>query len=112
MKYLEEANKMVIGLLTAAGIGSRMNLDIPKQFLHVQNKPLIVYTMEKLQNHPSIDAIIVVTLPSWIDVLKAYAKQYGITKLKWVVPGGATGQESIYNGLSKLKEVADEQRLE
>lgn len=98
---------MVIGLLTAAGIGSRMNLDIPKQFLHVQNKPLIVYTMEKLQNHPSIDAIIVVTLPSWIDVLKAYAKQYGITKLKWVVPGGATGQESIYNGLSKLKEVAD-----
>lgn len=95
---------MNIALLTAAGVGSRMKQEIPKQFLHVNNKPLIVYTMEKFQNHPSIDKILIITLPSWIDVLKAYAKQYGITKLEWVVEGGASGQESIFNGLTKLKE--------
>ena len=95
---------MVTALLTAAGSGTRMHLDIPKQFLHVENKPLIIHTLEKFQKHPSIDQIIVVTIPSWMDVLWAYARQFGITKLKWVVPGGATGQESIHNGLMKLKE--------
>lgn len=95
---------MITALLTAAGIGSRMEQEIPKQFMHVDNKPLIVYTLEKFQNHPSIDAIIVVTLPSWMDVVNAYARQYGITKLRWIVPGGDTGQESIHNGLAKLKE--------
>ena len=95
---------MVVALLTAAGVGSRMGLDIPKQFLHVNNKPLIIYTLEAFQNHPGIDEIVVVTLTNWMDILKAYAKQYNITKLKWVVPGGATGQESIYNGLMAVKE--------
>lgn len=95
---------MITALLTAAGTGSRMKQDIPKQFMHVKNKPLIVYTMEAFQNHPAIDAIVVVTLPSWIDVVTAYAKQYGITKLQAIVPGGATGQESIHNGLSKIRE--------
>ena len=95
---------MVIALLTAAGVGSRMGQDIPKQFLHVDHKPLIVYTMEAFQKHPSIDAIICVTLPNWIEVVRAYAMQYKITKLKWIVPGGETGQESIHNGLLKIKE--------
>lgn len=99
---------MVVALLTAAGTGTRMGQDIPKQFMHVDNKPLIVYTLEAFQNHPSIDAIICVTLPNWIDVLKAYAMQFNITKLKWVVPGGATGQESILNGLNTIKEEAGE----
>lgn len=95
---------MTVALLTAAGTGSRMGQDIPKQFLHVENRPIIIYTMEVFQQHPGVDAILVVTLPSWMDVLKAYAKQFGITKLRWVIPGGETGQESIYNGLLKLKE--------
>lgn len=99
---------MTVALLTAAGIGSRMGQDIPKQFMHVENKPVIIHTMEAFQQHPGIDAIMVVTLPSWIDVLKAYAKQFNITKLKWVVPGGDTGQESIYNGLSALSEELNE----
>lgn len=94
---------MNIVLLTAAGSGSRMHQDIPKQFLTVDNKPIIVYTMEAFQNHPSIDAIIVVTINSWKDVLLAYAKQFNITKLKWVVAGGDSGQQSIYNGLLELK---------
>lgn len=94
---------MNVALLTAAGIGTRMHLDIPKQFLHVDDKPVIVHTMEAFQNHPGIDAISVVTLDAWKEVLWAYAKQFGITKLKWVVSGGATGQESIRNGLLTLK---------
>lgn len=95
---------MIAALLTAAGVGSRMHQEIPKQFMHVDNKPLIVYTLEKFQNHPNIDAIVLVTLPSWIDVAWAYARQYNIDKLKWIVPGGDTGQESIHNGLMKLSE--------
>lgn len=94
---------MVVALLTAAGSGSRMGQDIPKQFMHVENKPIIIHTMEAFQNHPGIGAIMVVTLPSWIDVLKAYANQFNITKLRWVIAGGFTGQESIKNGLMKLK---------
>ena len=100
---------MVVALLTAAGTGTRMGQDIPKQFMHVDNKPLIIHTMEAFQNHPSVDAIMVVTLPDWIAVLQAYAKQFCITKLKWVVPGGATGQESIRNGLLELsKELSED----
>ena len=72
--------------------------------MHVENKPLIIHTMEAFQRHPSIDSIVVVTLPAWTDVLKAYAAQFNITKLKLVVPGGATGQESIHNGLMAIKE--------
>ena len=94
---------MNVVLLTAAGSGTRMNQDIPKQFIHVDNKPVIIYTMEAFQRHPSIDAIMVVTIDSWSDVLWAYAKQFNITKLKWVVPGGDSGQESILNGLKVLK---------
>lgn len=96
---------MNIALLTAAGTGTRMHQDIPKQFIHVDNKPVIIHTMEAFQNHPSIDAIIVVTLESWTAVLQAYANQFNITKLKWVIPGGDTGQDSIKKGLDKLKEV-------
>ena len=93
---------MVVALLTAAGTGTRMGQDIPKQFIHVDNKPLIIHTMEAFQNHPGIDAMIVVTIPAWTAVLQAYANQFNITKLRWVAPGGATGQESIYNGLCVL----------
>ena len=102
---------MVVALLTAAGTGSRMGQDIPKQFMHVENKPIIIHTMEAFQKHPSVDAIIVVTLPAWIDVLKAYARQFNITKLRWVVSGGQSGQESIYNGLNTLKAELDEETI-
>lgn len=97
---------MNIALLTAAGSGTRMHQDIPKQFIHVDNKPVIIHTMEAFQNHPSIDAIIVVTIDSWSEVLWAYARQFNITKLKWVVAGGSTGQESIRNGLNKIVQEA------
>lgn len=94
-----------IALLTAAGIGSRTHQDIPKQFLNVDNKPIIIYTLEAFQSHPNIDEICVVILKGWEEVLSAYAKQFNITKLKYVVEGGKTGQESIYNGLMAIRKV-------
>lgn len=100
-------NQKVIALLTAAGVGSRTNQDIPKQFFHIDNKPLIIYTMEAFQKHPNVDEILVVCLDGWHEILKAYAKQFNITKLKYVVSGGATGQESIYNGLKELEKHSD-----
>ncbi|MCI9347437.1 MAG: 2-C-methyl-D-erythritol 4-phosphate cytidylyltransferase [Lachnospiraceae bacterium] len=93
---------MNIALLTAAGVGSRMHQDIPKQFLHIRNKPVILYTLEAFQQSALIDEIIVVSLANWQDMLWAYAKQYNITKLKYVVSGGGSGQESIYCGLIEL----------
>ena len=102
---------MNVALLTAAGSGSRMGQDIPKQFIHVENKPLIIHTLEAFQRHPGIDAIIVVTLASWMEVLKAYAKQFNITKLRWIVPGGETGQESIKKGLDCLRNELDDETV-
>lgn len=95
---------MNIALLTAGGIGSRMKQEIPKQFLHVNNKPIIIYTLEAFQYNPNIDFIIVAILEHWESIFWAYAKQYNISKLKWVVTGGKTGQESIYNCLKKLED--------
>ena len=88
-----------IALIIAGGVGARMNQDIPKQFINVYDKPVIVYTMEAFQKHPEIDAIEVVCLDGWHDVLAAYAKQFGISKLENIVSGGKNGQDSIRNGL-------------
>lgn len=90
---------MNIALIIAGGSGQRMNQDIPKQFINVYDKPVIVYTMEAFQKHPSIDAIEIVCLDGWHDVLRAYAKQFGIAKLENIVSGGKNGQDSIRNGL-------------
>lgn len=93
---------MTVALLTASGQGTRMGQDIPKQFLHVKDKPVIIYTLERFQNNPLIDAILLVTLPNWFGFVEAYAHQFNITKLKWIIAGGETGQESIRNGLVAL----------
>ncbi len=92
-----------IGLLIAGGAGNRMQQDIPKQFLTVNERPVIVYTMEAFEKHPEIDAIAVVCIEGWERVLWAYAKQFNISKLKYVVPGGKNGQESIKNGVYELE---------
>ncbi|BDS83666.1 TPA: IspD/TarI family cytidylyltransferase [Streptococcus pneumoniae] len=94
---------MKVAILTASGIGSRIGQDIPKQFIHVENKPVIIYTLEKFQNHPEIDEICIVILKGWDQMVKAYAEQFGITKLKMITFGGKSGQESIYNGLREVK---------
>ena len=92
-----------IAIIIAGGKGSRMGLDIPKQFVNINNKPVIIYTLEAFQKHPMVDAIEVVCIEGWEDTLKTYCKEYGITKLKWVTLGGSTGQESIRNGVYNLE---------
>ena len=92
-----------IALIIAGGVGARMHQDIPKQFIHVHDKPVIVYTLEQFQKHPNIDAIEVVCLDGWHDILRAYAKQFGITKLENIVSGGETGLQSIRKGLYDLQ---------
>lgn len=98
---------MNVAIIIAGGNGNRMGQDIPKQFLNVYDKPIIIYTLEGFQNHPMIDAIEVVCIEGWSDVLKAYAKQFDINKLKWVVSGGESGQESIRNGVFNLESKID-----
>lgn len=92
-----------VALITAAGKGSRMQQDIPKQFITVNERPVIIYTLEAFERHPDIDAIAVVCLEGWEQVLLAYAKQFNIKKLKHVFPGGESGQESIRNGVFALE---------
>lgn len=91
-----------IAIIIAGGSGNRMGQDIPKQFITIYDKPIIIYTLEGFERHPQIDNIEVVCLDGWQDVLWAYAKQFNITKLKWVTTGGRTGQESIRNGVYNL----------
>lgn len=90
---------MNVALIIAGGNGKRMEQEIPKQFINVNDKPVIIYTLEAFQKHPDIHEIIVVCIDGWHEILKAYAKQFGITKLKWVVSGGEVGFDSIYNGI-------------
>ena len=94
---------MNIALIIAGGRGMRMGQEIPKQFLTVNDKPVIAYTMEAFQKHPDIDVIAVVCVEGWDSILSAYARQYGITKLKHIIPGGANGQSSIRNGVFELE---------
>ena len=96
---------MNIALILAGGYGSRTQQDVPKQFMNVYEKPLIIYTLENFERHPDIHGIGVVCLEGWHEVLKAYARQYGITKLKWVVKGGSDGQVSTQRGICREDDV-------
>lgn len=100
-----------IAILTAAGVGSRMKQDIPKQFLSVKNKPVIVYTLEIFQEHPEIDEIVVACLSGWEEILAAYARQFNITKLKQIVKGGKDGQGSIRNCLDYIMKTEGEENI-
>ncbi|MFG6333281.1 MAG: 2-C-methyl-D-erythritol 4-phosphate cytidylyltransferase [Lachnospiraceae bacterium] len=91
-----------IALIIAGGSGQRMHQDIPKQFLNVYDKPVIIYTLEAFQRHPCIDGIVVVCVEGWIQILEAYCRQFGITKLESIVPGGENGQDSIRAGVGDI----------
>ena len=98
---------MNVALIIAGGTGARMHQNIPKQFLTVNERPVIVYTLEAFQKHVEIDAIAVVCIEGWEQVLWAYANQFNITKLKYVIPGGENGQGSIRNGVYELEKHFD-----
>lgn len=93
---------MNYAVIFAGGIGSRMNSTTPKQFMMVDDKPVIIYTLEQFEKHRMIHAISVVCLEGWIDILQDMIKHYGIKKVKYIVKGAETGQQSIYNGLKAI----------
>lgn len=98
-----------IAVIFAGGYGARMNMPgMPKQFLEANGKPVIIYTLQVFEQHPQIDAICIACIEPWIPNLKQLISKYGIKKVVSVVPGGATGQDSIYNGLCAACQYADE----
>lgn len=99
---------MNIGVILAGGSGTRMGSDIPKQFIDIYGKPLIVHTIEAFDINPNIDYIAVICKEDWQEDLMIWIRKYGLTKVKWIVDGGDTRQESVYNGIMKLKDTCKE----
>jgi 2-C-methyl-D-erythritol 4-phosphate cytidylyltransferase len=98
---------MNIGVIFAGGVGKRMNSRIkPKQFIDVYGKPIMIHTLDVFENHSEIDAIVIACLEDWIPYLENLLEKFNIKKVKKIVPGGASGQESIYHGLCAAEEVA------
>lgn len=97
---------MNIAVIFAGGVGKRMNSkDRPKQFLLVHGKPIIVHTIELFEYHEQIDGIIVVCVNDWIPYMEEMKYRYRLDKIGKIVPGGETGQLSIYNGLCAAEEL-------
>ncbi len=108
MKHLSKDKIMNIAVIFAGGSGLRMHTKSrPKQFLDLNGKPIIIYTLELFDNHPDIDAIVVACIEEWIPFLEKQLRKFEITKVKKIVPGGSTGQDSIYNGLCAAEEIAN-----
>ena len=92
-----------IAVILAGGKSSRNQQNIPNQFINILGKPVIIYTLEAYQNHPAIDDIYIVCLKGWENIVKAYAQQYGIAKIKGIIPGATTGILSVKNAIDELK---------
>lgn len=98
---------MNIAVIFAGGSGLRMHTKSrPKQFLELNGKPIIIYTLELFDNHPQVDAIVVACIESWIPFLEKMLRKFEIQKVVRIVPGGTTGQISIYHGLCAAEEIA------
>ena len=95
-----------VAIIFAGGTGKRMNTKSkPKQFLELHGKPILVYTLEKFDNHPEIDGIILVVLKDWIDYCNNLIDKFRINKVKAVIAGGSTAFESQELGLNKANEL-------
>ena len=99
---------MNTALIFAGGAGRRMHsAGKPKQFLELHGKPIIIHTLEHFDRHPQIDAIAVVCIAGWVDYLKELLVRFHIKKVRWIVPGGETSQESTRAGLGILEANCD-----
>lgn len=94
-------------MILAGGVGSRVGADKPKQFVDILGKPVLAYTIDIFQKHTDVDAIEVVCHTEWMDYLKKMLKKYNFTKVKWIINGGNTFQESVINGTNYLKNKVD-----
>ena len=91
-------------ILLAGGMGKRMGSNLPKQFIKVEEKPILVHTAERFQKNPQIEKIVVVCVSEWLEYLRCIVVQYGLTKIQWIIEGGSTGHDSIRNGVFFLKD--------
>lgn len=98
---------MNVAIIIAGGVGNRMGQDIPKQFIDVYDKSVLMYTLDSFEKHDKIDAIEIVCIDGWQEKVIADAKKYNISKLKWIVTGGESAQESIRNGVFNLEDKCD-----
>lgn len=103
----ERTEYMNIAIILAGGTGTRIGAGIPKQFIKIQNKPILAYTLEIIESNPQIDAIEIVCHKDWLDNVEKICAEYGITKKRWICTGGATFQESTMNGIYHLKNKVD-----
>ena len=102
---------MNICVIFAGGFGTRMHTkDKPKQFLEVYGKPVIIHTLEHFEKCEDIDAIVIACIEEWIPYLRNLLFSYRINKVYKIVPGGETGQMSIYNALCSAEEVAKDEK--
>jgi len=97
-----QTNHRNVAVILAGGKSSRNQQNIPNQFINILGKPVIVYCLEAYQAHPAITDIYIVTLKGWEQIVEAYAEQYGITKLRGIIPGGSSGTLSIQNSLEVI----------
>lgn len=100
-----EARQKNIAVILAGGKSGRNRQNIPSQFINVHGKPIIAYCMQTYESHPSVDEIYVVCLKGWENIVKAYAKQYSITKLKGIIPAGVSGITSLKNAYDHIKKI-------
>jgi len=91
-------------ILLAGGVGKRMNSEIPKQFIKINRKPIVAYTLENFQNNAEIEKIVVVCIKEWIEYLHTIIEKYSLDKVQWIIEGGATSHDSIRNGVFFLKD--------
>lgn len=99
---------MNIAVILAGGVGSRVGAGMPKQFVKILDKPVIVYTIEAFQKHEDIDAIEVVCVKSHIDYMQELVDTYGLSKVRWITEGGADFQGSVLNGINNLQDKCSE----
>jgi 4-diphosphocytidyl-2-methyl-D-erithritol synthase len=92
------------GIVLAGGVGKRMKTEIPKQFIEVEGKPIIVYSLENFQRNPQIEKIVVICVKDWIKQLKEIVEKYSLSKVEWIIEGGSTGHDSIRNGVFFLRD--------
>ena len=97
---------MNIAVIFAGGVGRRMGqTEKPKQFLEVLGKPIIIHTIEVFEKTDEIDGIIIACVKDWIEYLEDLIKEYKIKKVVKIVPGGESGQMSIFNGIKAASEI-------
>jgi len=107
----KEGREKHIAVILAGGKSGNNRQNIPSQYINVHGKPIIVYSMEAYQEHPAIDAIYVVCAKNWESIIRAYAQQYGITKLVGLIHAGTTGILSLKNAMKQISPICTDEDL-